>query len=390
METVSYHDIPHTILAALLDFDGQAGDMSPRPLMGEAAPVTKHQLAELYAGNFIKLPKDSKVTLTPLFKRVAETLNNPATNVTFRIWGADNICGETSLLFPADIIDGEGVVLNQIGQNYRIAAPVGTAEMLDLLRPIIPPGGENSIIFESHFDVPVAAVLFGLIDLVRQDKTSYFGATEIYGFLQGQWGLTGFDSLVTYVAVAGILPHPPSLQEVEFALQVLLDADMIYGNTEDQYSVVARMMPLVEGFAEVIPGVQWQRVSKGRDGELLCSNRIFIIGNDGLILSFAQTVKGRIFIAAVSRREMLDFLLDEFMITLPRPHEEKPEPPTDLTCGTCGSTVAVGRKFCTKCGASMVQKTQSKDILQETSCNSCGEKIDHNKKFCTRCGAPTG
>lgn len=389
METVSYYDIPQPILASLLDMDGTAaGDMSPRPLMGEAASVTKHQLAELYAGGYIELPTDSSVTLTPLFKKMAETLKHPAISVTFRLWGTDNICGETSLLFPADIIDGEGVVLNQIGQNYRLSAPVGTGEMLDLLRPVIPQAGENDVTFEGHFDVPVAAVFFGLIDLVRRDKTSYFGATEIYGYLKGQWGLTSFDSLVTYVAVAGILPHPPSLQAVEFALQVLLDADMIYGNTEDHYSVVARLMPLVEGFEEVIPGLQWQRVSKAKDEELLCSNRIFIVGNDGLILSFSPTVKGRIFIAAVSRREMMDFLLDEFMMTFTRSQE--PEPSTDLTCGTCGNMVAADRKFCTKCGSSTAQKTEEKDISQEFSCKICGKKSDHNKKFCTHCGAATG
>lgn len=374
METVSFYDIPRPILASLLDMNGPAGDMSPRPLMGEAAPVTKHQLAELYAGGYIELPADSKVTLTPPFKRVAETLKNPATNVTFRLWGADNTCGETSLLFPGDIIDGEGVVLNQIDDNYRLAAPVETSDMLDLLRPAIPAEGtwENQVTFEGQFDVPVAVTLFGIFDLVRRNDRSAFTASQIYGYLDGQWGLTGFDCLISYVAVAGMMPRPPSLKEVEFALLTLLDAKMITENTSEQYSLADSLAPVMALLPETFSGLQWQRVSQAGPAGLLCSNRIFLICKDGFILSLSPIGKGRIFISVIRREALISFLLDEFMVTLPKPR-------TALNCTACGATVPTDKKFCIKCGKTMTS--------QEKPCCGCGEMMDIDKKFCTRCGA---
>ncbi len=346
METVSFYDIPRPILAGLLDMDGPAGGMSPRALMGEAAPVTKHQLAELYAGGYIELPTDSSVALTPLFKKLAGTLRHPATNVTFRLWGADNICGETSLLFPGDIIDGEGVVLNQIDNNYRLAAPVGTSDMLDLLRPAIPAQGasENQVTFEGQFDVPVAVTLSGIFDLVRRNDRTAFTASQIYGYLDGRWGLTGFDCLISYVAVAGMMPRPPSLKQVEFALLTLLDAKMITEKAPGEYLLADSLGPVLALLPETFSGLQWQRVSQaGQDG-LLCSNRIFLVCKDGFIFSFSPTGNGRIFISIIRREELISFLLDEFMVTLPKPR-------TALNCTVCGAGVPAHKKFCTRCGA---------------------------------------
>jgi len=122
--------IPRSVLAKLLDIAGKPNDISPRKLMGDPGELYAFQLAELYGFDFIELPRGGNVTLTPTFLRIAETLLNPWTSLTFRIWGDYNICAETNIQFPGDIIDGNGITLNQIGTTYQIGAFVSESDIL--------------------------------------------------------------------------------------------------------------------------------------------------------------------------------------------------------------------------------------------------------------------
>jgi len=194
-----FHEIPREILAALLDHEGAHGVLSPRPLMGRAGGVNRHQLAELYAGNFVELPYDDKIVSTPEFAHAAQVLLNPATQITFRIWRDEAACAETSALFPGDLIDAGGVILNQIDGSYQMVSPVSLDDVIRLISPVIPPMDNKAAVFdfEGNFEIPVAAVLFGLIDMVRlhagggtdqQDtEAACFSLAQISAFLEG-WG----------------------------------------------------------------------------------------------------------------------------------------------------------------------------------------------------------
>lgn len=46
------------------------------------------------------------------------------------------------------------------------------------------------------------------------------------------------------------------------------------------------------------------------------------------------------------------------------------------TCGTCGTALEDGQRYCAKCGSA----------VQEESCPSCGRKIRLGDQFCSSCG----
>ena len=50
------------------------------------------------------------------------------------------------------------------------------------------------------------------------------------------------------------------------------------------------------------------------------------------------------------------------------------------TCSVCGARIKKGIKFCTKCGAEIVSKSE------DSFCPECGEKITGNGKYCFHCG----
>ena len=121
MNEFFFSDIPRSVLAALIDFAGKPGSLSPRALMGEASALNKGQLAELYAGNYIDLPEGKTIQFTPAFAQAVRVLLNPHTHAALRIWGEEDVCAETSLLFPETIIEGGGILLNQIDSVYSLS-----------------------------------------------------------------------------------------------------------------------------------------------------------------------------------------------------------------------------------------------------------------------------
>ena len=50
-----------------------------------------------------------------------------------------------------------------------------------------------------------------------------------------------------------------------------------------------------------------------------------------------------------------------------------------MTCGSCGTENAAGRKFCTECGSALA-----------VTCAACGSSLDGTEKFCGECGTALG
>ena len=383
MEQTTFYDIPRDLLGTLLDREGHPGDLSPRSLMGSAGQVTRHQLAELYAGGFVQLPQGDQAPSTPEFARVAQVLLNPFTNMTLRIWTDESICSETSVLFPGDPLEDGGVILNPIEYGYRMVVPVGHRDVIRLISPALPPAGDDAPVcdFEGHFDGPVAAVLFGLIDLTRDQAGSQgtlpaYSAGDISAALSGIWGLTKFKHLLGYVTVLTQRPHPPSLTEVEICLERLVDAGAVVQHDKGVFTLASSLESLVRRLPEVLPGLQWQRHSLMDDGEVLTCHRIFVYGEDYLILAFTPMPQGWIHVASISAAALTDFVIDEMGTVVPRTEQGSIPPKTvnQIQCLACQEKVDVGKKFCTHCGA--IRCPQCRNYVKKSKfCRSCGHKL---------------
>jgi archaellum component FlaC len=238
------------------------------------------------------------------------------------------MCAETNVQFPGHIVEGGGVILNQIGTYYRINAFVDDSDLIKLLSSVIPDesGEDLDFEFEGHFDVPVVAVLFGLIDLARNHVRSQndnlsagdalvSSAREINDYLFRQWGITGFNDFITYIAAAGMKYEPPSLSDTIKALRSLTDAGVLTEKEGESYSLSSVLWPLVSLTTGDQAGLQWQRITQLESSELLWSNRIYVFGDGSPIILFSPTIEGRMFVSRVTKDQIIDFLTDEF--TLP-------------------------------------------------------------------------
>ncbi len=376
-------DIPRSVLARLLDIAGKPTSISPRLLMGNPAELYSFQLAELYASDFIELPKGDSIKLSPTFLKIARVLLNPQTNLTFRIWGDLDMCAEANVQFPGHIIDGSGVILNQVDTRYRISAFVDQSDIFKLIWPLIPPDSEQEINFdfEGHFKLPVIAVLFGFIDLARRKAkggTAQAGndimtssLQQVNDYLSNQWGLTGFEDFITYITVAGMNYNPPSLSQILESLILLTDAKVLIKEKGDNYTLAPVFVPLVTRTIGDQAGLQWQRVTQLPSGELLWSHRIYVFTDSSLILQFAPTVEGKVFVSKVTPKQITDFLIEE--VTLPPLIVSvKPEIPE----------ASVARP-----GASSGTREPTTPIARvDTQCRFCGKKNSQEAVTCKSCG----
>jgi uncharacterized OB-fold protein len=491
MSLTTFSDIPRSILALLLDRVGKAQSMSPRLLMGKPDTLDQRQIAELYAGGFIEIPDKSALVLTPEFVRAARVILDPHTNLTIRIWGKDNACGETNIQFPRDILTGGGVIFNQLGRMYRISAFADDSTVAKLAGEAVPDPLDRDLQFnfKAHLDNTVAAILFAVIDLARtkavkgtrpeQVLNMVFSTQEVYSYMYDRWTLTGFKDLISYITAVGMMPEAPSLTDTVDGLRVLAKSGILKEIKTDSYGITKAIEPLVRLTIGQPSGLQWQRISLMDNGEQIISNRMFLFADKSLMLGIAPTIKGRLFISKVKRKEITDFLAEEIMASLASPAAETKTyipaqepaerlvPPTPvpavkampsapppaakagpsapppaakaaqsapppkanpppvqrtpqagrpaqpaaqpakpvqpaapaarpveqpaqaaaqaIVCSNCGAIIEPGKKFCAKCGASVVVVKTAR--AEPAVCANCGTALKPGAKFCSKCGA---
>ena len=441
MTADTFSQIPRGVLAHLLDMCGPPAEMSPRRLMGAAEDLNPLQIAQLYAGGYLSEARLSADSLTHRFRRAAEVVLAPRTNLTVRLWGAEELCAETNVQFPGPIADGGGVMLLPVSGGYRMSAFVEPDDILADISRALPPVDSRLVspfVFEGHFDAPVASVLFALIDLHRNSTRRRDGhaAHEVFGYLEGQWGLTGANQLTTYVQAVGMQSAPPSILEVETALAQLERTGSVAQARPGAFRVSDELQPLVDLTRSLVSGFQWERVTRQDDGALLVNARTYVYGDGGLTLCFLPTVKGRLLVGTADYGSVLDFVVGEIggltpIVDETAPRDEadeaartlatersilanarkpttgaakpgpspapapdsapkrgpQPEPASPLedaaalTCAACGKAVRPGAKFCTHCG----QKIEAAPT--ERLCRACGQPAKPEQKFCTSCGA---
>lgn len=322
MSITRFLEIPRGVLAHLLDLCGTPSRMSPRHLMGDASALDPLQIAQLHAGGYLLAPNVSSGSMSPLFKSAAEVLLSPATNLTFRFWGADDLCAESSILFPETIADGHGVMLTQEGKAYHLSAFIEPGDIIADLSPALPPANNthtSPFTFEGHFTSAEALVLFCLLDLHRTEpgRMRWHPAHAIFGRLNGTWGLTGFADLTSYVQAVAMLSRPPSSLEIDVALARLEALEAIEKNGREEYKIADEIRPLADLTRNVQSGLQWQRVQLLTGGEFLASDRLYVYGDGGLVICFVPAVDNKLYVSTTSQADVLDFVVNEISGLLP-------------------------------------------------------------------------
>ncbi len=396
---MQYPSIPRSLLAFLLDQAGEPGEMSPRHLWPDSTMPNPRQAQELFDAEIFANPT-AQSSLSPRFSRIAQTLLNPQTNLTFRVWGNHDAAVETNIQFPGFIRDGNGVALNQLDGAFQIGAFVDDNHILEQLAPVLSvvPEAREVVDFEAHLPLSVTATLFALLDLYRglEYPAPPYSSVAINGYIQGKWGLTGLDDLLNYLLGLGYPPVPPSQVEVEVALEMLTNLAFLEEVEEGYYELGVELLPLVDLTRGDLPGLQWQRILNDESGDLLTANRIWLYGNDGFILMLAPTGDHRVFVSSVNVKEMKEFVVAELLGPIPVSSQDLHSPQKAETvknghaCVECGGELPANTTFCVSCGAPVVaEKVEEKAVEehQQKFCTACGAELPANAKFCTGCGA---
>jgi TPR repeat protein len=359
----TYPDIPMNLLAHLLDRAGTAGEISPRRLWQAAAPDPRQAEELTRAG--ITTTSDADAPLTANFDAIARTLMNPATNLTFRAWGDSHSAIESNLQFPGKMRDGHGVALNQTNGRFRISAGFDASDILNQLAPLLPavPDSEPTLPLEAHLPMPVATALLAVLDLTRglEFPEGPYAAADINGYIQGQWGLTGFDKFLSYLPALGVSTQPPGQTAVAAALETLASLAYLDEVRSGYFALGPELTPLADRMRGEMPGLQWQRLHTGQDGALWTANRIWLYGTQGLILMLAPMSDSSVFIRSVRPDAIMAFVSSELAgagtmagdaAGAPATHEQAASP---APCSACGAANAPEAKFCMACGANLRQ-----------------------------------
>jgi hypothetical protein len=405
MTSLTFPEIPRSLLAYLLDLAGTARVLSPRSRLGQADEPSPAQTLELAGGRVLKLSEEGTLKLSPEFEPAASVLLAPRTAVNLRTWGKDGGRAETGLFFPKTVAEGHGVTVDPAGDGLKIQASLTADEVFERLRSHLPAQEGPPLDFEAWLDVPTAVVLFGILDLARDSKRaetsgpegSSSGALsrqEIYQYISEFWGRGGPRDFLTFIRTVGLAASPPTSAEAVQAMLSLGEAGVLVEASADALAVspaVKILTGLADGFEG---GIQWQRSSLTEAGTVEKSNRIFLYGSGTPLLCLAPTEDDLIWVSAVQKQELVEFLDFEILSRPPagraaRPKSRKKPPAASPTCASCGRDLKSSHKFCPFCGAAVgTEKPKSAPPLPtHKSCPKCGTNVRATAKFCTTCGA---
>jgi hypothetical protein len=351
--------IARSDLAALLDAAGTPSRLSPRPTLGPAAP---------------RPPQ-----VSPVFAEAARALLDPGTNLTLRIWGGESAASEMNVLFPGLPAAGQGVALNLVGHEFRMAGFIDADEVLGLVSPLLPPEPPTKPErFEIQLDAAMLAVLAAGLDLAGRrilerrvarvlEKQSPgkallidaepLAGVHIKSYLKAMWGLSRFDQLITYVFPLAARVNAPTDAEIDAALEGLCRLRLFAAVQADRFMPAPALEPVLRALLGASAGFQWQRLSALGSKEILVVERIFVLGGGGVALELSPTPEGLIHLALRTRADIVDFLVGELgasaAMTAPvaSPIAAVPRP---SYCGQCGTALKPGWKFCGTCGAALM------------------------------------
>lgn len=349
-------------LAALVDAAGGASRLSPRSLLGPASPL---------------LPAAS-----PSFAEAAGIVAAARVNLTLRLWSGEQAAVEMNALFPASPAAGKGVVLHLAGTEIEVAGFVDAERILSLVAPALPPeppvapppfeiqaDGDTMTVLAACLDRLHAEALHRRLSRMRNgwplshallDGLPPLAGIEVAACVKERWGFSRFDELLTAVFPLAGRTEPPTLSEIDAALQRLVRIGLLQQARPDRFRPAEVLEPVMRGLLGLRAGLQWQRVGLLPDDTAVASERIFLFGNGGAVFTVQPASGGGVRLSLGTRRQAIDFMVAELS---PRAGEvaspPAAAPPATLPpaaaaprfCGACGKPLKDGWKFCGACGA---------------------------------------
>jgi hypothetical protein len=245
---------------------------------------------------------------------------NPVSNLTLRTWGGEESAIETNIQFPGYIREGEGVALNRIDDSYKISAFFNDSDIVKLLDNFIPNlvDLDPSLAFKAQLPISALLTFFGMLDLYRMVEypSPPYSAAEIYGYINGRWGLSGFDALLTYGLAMGESLVPPSQVEIEASLGMLVNMAVFRKDHKDNYTVLPKLLPLVSAISGTLPGLQWKHMRLGDQAEVILTDRLWLYGSDGLVLMLTPSGNDMVYMESINIKEMKEFLIVKISLNL--------------------------------------------------------------------------
>ena len=352
--------IARSDLAALLDAAGRPSRLSPRSVIGPAAP---------------RPPQ-----VSPVFADAARALLDPGTNLTLRVWGGESAASEMNVLFPGRPAAGHGVSLNPVGHEFRMAGFIDADMVLGLVAPLLPPEPRTKpTAFEVQLEPSMLAVLAAALDLAGREilerrvarvlqkrsagedllvDAAPLAGAHIKSYLKAMWGLSRFDQLITYVFPLAARVEPPGDAEIDAALDGLCRLRLFARVQPDRFMPASALEPVLKTLLGASSGFQWQRLSAIDADGLLVVERIFVMGGRGVALELLPTPEGLLRLALRTRADIVGFLVGELgaSAALTERIVASPAVAPEIRarfCGQCGAGLKPGWKFCGNCGVAL-------------------------------------
>lgn len=388
-------------LAWLFKGDMKENHLSPRYLFAEAKLPEQDEIKQLVLSGIIEKSGSAPV-YTETGKKIISILNKPLSNVTLRIWGSERSSAETSVYFPGNITEGPGILLNELPDGkWRLAGMMEISALISLASKMVPPETDEWIqktFFEAHLDAPTAAVLCAVIDIGRTayrrqgfpdtglEPGTAFSLGDVIGYLNASWGFSNFDQLISYLPATTMRGIPPTVSEIDVAVEILKANDYLKESITGRYIIAEPLRTVIPAMFGLRSGIQWQRVSLITGDDPAVSNRVFLTGPGGAVLVFSPTVTDHVYMKLTSGDEIIEFLSREASEILPLKKDPDNSLKAESECSMCHLPIRDSAAFCTNCGEKYTKSKKS--VSGALTCSNCGNKIRSGSKFCTICGSP--
>lgn len=372
----------------------------------EIIPPAHKEMRQLAGAGLVQQKQGSDAwDLTALGREVSKLLASPKNHVSLRVWASDTASVASSAYYPGNLGAGSGIIANELNNgDWQLAGMVdglSLAKIVTHLAPDEPEEWVGSLEFEAHTDSVTSTVLCAILDIGRTlyrrqgfldvglEPGSAFHSGEVTGYLEASWGVSRFDQLITYMPAIIMQGNPPTISQVDFALNVLVDADVLERSITGRYIFGEGLRSVIPALHGLRSGFQWLKTALLDGDERAVSNRVYLIGPAGAVFMISATVAGQALLKLCSYKEIQCFLTDQVAEMLPlessnTAQKAGEEPEIDKTvCQSCQKPMSIDSRFCSHCGTQLIIDSAK---LYEIACTQCGFTIREGAHFCTQCG----
>jgi predicted nucleic acid-binding Zn ribbon protein len=348
------------------------------------------------------LERGAPPRLTARARAALEALCRPTTRASLLLGTRDTV-GTMRAYSARGFSDGALVSYTADTQRgaYRLLPGQSPGDLADVLTAQVLLGPlDETVTFQATVDLAAFVTLTCILDwrlqtllasiLDREPNPDIrFTARVIWEVLvEGRTArdLTWLVTLSTY-----LLPSPNyELGEsaIAAALQRLQAQGLVAPTDDGRYAISDQLLELADALMPVVSFAGLNVAVQGEAGVASNTHLAILRGKSAILL--VQLVVGE----GGGRMLAMDCVsgveLAEVLFTLGLPGQQlvgvAPEQaPTATACPACGTQIAPGRQFCTRCGASLAAP-QGREPAPAV-CPACGAAVRPGRKFCNQCGA---